>query len=200
MSIQGYADGIAMGVFEDYKETAQLISNQSKRLTRLVESLLTLARAEHFNDHKKLERMDLDEFLPELLDWYQGIAETEQKTIKADIQPGVFVQGNDELLTVSVGNILSNAIRYAKSTVYVSLSREKNSAVIQVADDGPGISGLQDLFQKFSKGKDGKFGLGLFIAKMAVQAMNGRIEAYNRQGAVFEIVLPCLATDLNEKQ
>lgn len=62
--------------------------------------------------------------------------------------------------------------------------------MIRIADDGPGISDLQNLFQKFSKGKDGKFGLGLFIARTAVQAMNGSIRAYNRQGAVFEIAMP----------
>lgn len=117
MSIQGYADGIAMGVFEDYKGTARLISNQSKRLTRLVESLLTLARTEHFNDHRTLEQLELDEFLQELLDRYQGIAEAEKKRIESDIQPGISVQGNEELFAATVGNILSNAIRYARTTV-----------------------------------------------------------------------------------
>ena len=93
MSIQGYADGIAMGVFEDYKGTARLISNQSKRLTRLVESLLTLARTEHFNDHRTLEQLELDEFLQELLDRYQGIAEAEKKRIESDIQAWDFCAG-----------------------------------------------------------------------------------------------------------
>jgi signal transduction histidine kinase len=189
MSIQGYADGIEMGVFNDYKSTAHLISDQSKRLTKLVDNLLILARAENFNANKNLEKLNLSNCLYEILNRYKGYALTNHIELKIDIDANIFARANDELLTGSAGNIISNAIRYAKTAVSISLKEKYDIAVITIADDGIGISNIDNMFQRFSKGEGGKFGLGLSIAKASVDAMNGKIKVYNRGGAVFEIEL-----------
>ncbi len=86
-----------------------------------------------------------------------------------------------------MGNIISNAIRYAKSSVYVALSCENAKVNIVVKDDGNGIPDTDKIFDRFSKGEDGNFGLGLSIAKTSAQMMNGKIHAYNDGGAVFVI-------------
>ncbi len=189
MSIQGYADGIEMGVFEDYKGTAHLISDQSKRLTKLVDGLLTLARAENFSANKKLERLSLSDCLFEVLEGYRGYAVSCDIEIITDIAPDLYAHAHSELLAGSVGNIVSNGIRYAKTAVYVSLKSEGKTAVITVRDDGNGISNSDKIFERFNKGADGNFGLGLSIAKTSVEMMNGHIRAYNDNGAVFEIIL-----------
>ncbi len=190
MSIQGYADGIEMGIFEDAKGTAHLISNQSKRLTKLVDSLLALARAENFNATKKLESINISNGLLDLLNEYNGYALSQNIVLNTRVVPNIFAKTNNELLNGSVGNIISNAIRYAKSNVYVSLNIVDSNAVIKIQDDGNGIQHLDKIFERFSKGEDGNFGLGLSIAKTSVDMMNGKIKAYNDGGAVFEIELP----------
>ncbi len=189
MSIQGYADGIEMGIFEDAKGTAHLISDQSKRLTKLVDSLLTLARAENFNANKKLERLNVSDCLADMLNTYKGYAVSSNIELNADIMPNLFANANSELLTGSVGNIMSNAIRYATSTVSLTLESKENYAVITIKDDGKGIENLDKIWSRFLKGEDGNFGLGLSIAKTSVEMMNGAVRAYNDGGAVFEVKL-----------
>ena len=74
--------------------------------------------------------------------------------------------------------------------MFVILSAAKgDKAEIIIADDGIGISNIDTMFERFSKGEGGNFGLGLSIAKASVDAMNGKIKAYNSDGAVFEIEL-----------
>ncbi len=187
MSIQGYADGIEMGVFADAKGTAHLISDQSKRLTKLVDSLLTLARTENFHANKKIDVMNLSDCMVDMLSTYKGYAVNEQIEIAVNIEEGIYVPGNNELFQGSVGNIISNAIRYAKSTVEISLRRAEDHAVITVRDDGDGIANIDTIFDKFAKGEDGNFGLGLSIAKTAVKMLGGEITARNDGGAVFEV-------------
>lgn len=189
MSIQGYADGIEMGVFEDYKGTAHLISDQSKRLTRLVESLLKLARAENFNTSKKLEKLNLSDTLLEIMSGYNGYAVGQNITIQTDIAPDVFANANTELLRGSVGNMISNAVRYAQSTVTVSLIKQGEKAIITVRDDGKGVEEIDKIFNRFTKGEDGNFGLGLSIAKTSIEMMNGEVNVHNDNGAVFEIMM-----------
>ncbi len=189
MSIQGYADGIEMGIFEDYKGTAHLISNQSKRLTKLVESLLKLAQVENFSTNKKLEKLNLSDEILDLINSYNGYAISENVLIKTDIVPNLLVNSNEELLQGAVGNIISNAIRYAKNSVTISLHKDDNKAIITIRDDGNGITDLDKIFDRFSKGEDGNFGLGLSIAKTSIEIMNGDIKVYNDSGAVFEIIL-----------
>ncbi len=192
MSIQGYADGIEMGVFEDAKGTAHLISEQSKRLTRLVDSLLTLARAENFNSNKKLERLNVSEALSNMIGMYKGYALSSNIELKDNICPNLYINANSELLTGSTGNIISNAIRYAKNIVSISLVANENKAIITIRDDGNGIENIDNIFDRFSKGEKGNFGLGLSIAKTSAEMMNGHIKAYNDNGAVFEIHLDLL--------
>ncbi len=189
MSIQGYADGIEMGVFKDAKGTAHLISNQSKRLTKLVDSLLTLARVENASVNQKLERLNISDCLSDMLNTYKGYAVSSNIQLTSDISQNLFANANSELLTGSVGNIIANAIRYAKTTVHITVQSREKYAIITVRDDGRGIENPEKIFERFSKGDDGNFGLGLSIAKTSVDMMNGELAAYNDSGAVFEIKL-----------
>ncbi len=190
MSIQGYADGIEMGVFTDAKGTAHLISDQSKRLTKLVDGLLTLARAENFNPDKKFERLNITSQLLELVDQYKGYAISKGISVTTDIAPNVFTKANSELLSACVGNVVSNAIRYAKQNVSISLETHNENIVITVRDDGAGVENIDHIFDRFAKGVGGNFGLGLSIAKTSIEMLSGKIEAYNDGGAVFELTLP----------
>lgn len=103
------------------------------------------------------------------------------------------VYGEEELLGKILENLLTNAIRYAKTTVTISVNSEEKQVAISVSDDGDGIDekDLPHLFERCYKGRGGNFGIGLAIAHSAAEKMEGSLSAENRAngGAVFTLAL-----------
>ncbi len=194
MSIQGYAEGIANGVMPDVKHAAEIIGGESKRLNTLVEELLTLSRIESQTYAKELISMNLSDVLKEYAQRLGGFASKLNRKLQLSLPDvPVNILADDALLSQAVMNIVSNCLRYAKTAARITLKEEQGFAVIQVTDDGGGISptDLPHIFERFYKGKGGNFGLGLAIAKSAVEFMGGTVQAYNSEnGAVFEIAIP----------
>jgi len=88
---------------------------------------------------------------------------------------------------------VDNALRHAATTVTVRLVSDADWHRILVEDDGQGISeeDLPHLFERFYKGRNGHFGLGLSIVRQVVERHGGRIIARNTgHGAQFELRLP----------
>ena len=192
MSIQGYAEGISKGIFSDATKTAEIICDESKRLNQLVEELLTLSRIENNSYKDDVYTLNLSDVMKEVVQKIEGYALKEQKKINLMLPADVImIKANDALLSQAIINIISNGIKYASSKVDVSISKENQMAMIKIKDDGDGIP-TQDLpyiFDRFYKGKNGNFGLGLAIARSAILNLNGSIRAYNENGAVFEIAV-----------
>lgn len=193
MSIQGYAEGIAKGIFSDTIQPAEIICEESKRLNHLVEDLLTLSRIENNAYVNDFHTLNIADAIKEYVQKINGYALKEN--IKLDLsilQEEVTVRANEELLSQAVMNILSNSIKYARQDVHVLVDRRGDQVLIQIRDDGDGISekDLPYIFDRFYKGKKGNFGLGLSIAHSAIATMQGALTAYNKNGAVFEIRIP----------
>lgn len=203
MSIQGYAEGIAQDVLPDTKKAAEIICSESIRLGTLVEELLTLSRIESQTYAKELITVNLCDVLREYMQRMGGFASKTQHHLKLSTSDyPLYIQADDSLLSQAIINIASNCLRYAKTAVNIELLHAQSSAVIRITDDGNGISqiDLPHIFERFYKGKGGNFGLGLAIAKSAVEFMGGNICAYNGKiGAVFEIALPLDANNSNLK-
>lgn len=196
MSIQGYAEGIAEGVFTDTKKTALIICKESKRLNSLVEELLTLSRIENKSYRSEMTVINLSDIIKEYVQKIHGYAIKEEKSITLHIQnEKIPVKIDENLLAQAIINITSNCIQYASSEVMIYLHSTNSEAVIKITDDGRGIdqNDLPHIFDRFYKGKKGNFGLGLSIALSIVEYMGGTITAYNLDGAVFEIHLPLSA-------
>ena len=190
MSIQGYAEGISKGVFSDTTKTADIICEESKRLNQLVEELLTLSRIESNSYEEHVYSLNLSDVMKEVVQKIEGYALKEQKKINLMIPADVImIRANDVLLSQAIINIISNGIKYARTKVDISIQKENQMAMITIKDDGDGIP-VQDLpyiFDRFYKGKNGNFGLGLAIANSAILSLKGSMRAYNDNGAVFEI-------------
>jgi len=193
MSIQGYAEGLSNGIFTQSKETAELIAAESKRLNTLVEELLTLSRIESGNVNVSLESVNLCDAMKDYIQRANGYALMEKKQIDLILERSpLMVLVDEDLLFKAVYNVLTNAVKYAKTTITVTLTSDQNQALILIEDDGDGIpeKDLPHVFKRFYKGKKGNFGLGLAIAKTSVEVMKGQISASNKTGALFEIRLP----------
>lgn len=196
MAIQGYAEGLASGIITDVPKAASVIRDESLRLSALTEKLLMLSRIENQAGNARLIRQNLVDQVREMIARMQPLAEKEQKVLhlRVDHEP-VPVLLHDELIVEALVNLLTNAIRYCSQAIVVHVLVDGEQAIVRVKDDGPGIDpqSLPLLFDRFYKGANGQFGLGLSIARSAVTALGGTITAENRtdrSGALFTIRLP----------
>lgn len=197
MSISGYAQGIEQGVFPQPEAAAHTILTESLRLTDVVNRLLTLSRLESDQQNVDLGPLNATEVIEDCLDRLNGLAV--QRGIVLRFTPAdqdIFVYGNEELLSKVLENLLTNAIRYAKTTVTITVSAVQKHVIFSVSDDGEGIAekDLPHLFERCYKGKDGNFGIGLAIAHFAAEKMDGRLTAENQVegGAIFTLTLAAL--------
>ncbi|HYE83940.1 MAG TPA: HAMP domain-containing sensor histidine kinase [Clostridia bacterium] len=196
MSIQSYAEGIKYNV-TDTKASADIIIDESKRLTHLVENLLYLSRLDAIEESYSFSTLDYNELIHSCVDRINGIAAKNSISIKVTaIETAVIINADEEKLSRAVTNILTNCIRYAEKTVTIKSELISDKLVRTIiSDDGPGFgyNELPNIFERFYKGVKGNFGLGLAISKAVVEKHNGKLTAENSgTGAAFILDLPVL--------
>ena len=172
------------------------IEYEGRRLDSVVRELLSLARAE--SEHSPGEDyFDLTNLLESVLADARFEADTAGVAIVSDVQDcagdddAPSLRGNTELMRWALDNVVRNALRFSTSGQSVHVKLAYDTAVrryqIDVGDEGPGAptSALPTLFEPFVRADETNpgFGLGLAIAKRAVAAHGGTIEANNRPGA-----------------
>ena len=182
----------------DYREALTIVGEQSARLTRLVDAMFLLSRAEAQGIPLAREPLYLDELVSECARSLRVFADERGVAITVTGDTEVAFTGDDTLLRQMVGNLLDNAIRHARpdGSVTATVTRDKSRAVIRVLDDGPGIPAEQRerVFQRFVQleSNTGGAGLGLSIARWIAEAHGGRLvlEAADAGGACFIVTLP----------
>lgn len=194
MSIQSYAEGIKYNVLENNESAIDIIIDESKRLTSLVEELLYLSRVDNIDEYYNMESISLEDLIYGCVDRVNSIAMKQGKKITCLIPPDeIIITADEEKLSRAIINVLSNCIRFARKEVLISCtSNSEHTVEIAVSDDGDGFTpeDLPNIFDRFYKGKSGNFGLGLTIAKSIIERHNGKITANNtNKGAQFSIVL-----------
>ncbi len=194
MSIQSYAEGIKYNV-ADSNEAAGIIIEESKRLTQLVENLLYLSRLDAIEENYCFEKLDFNELLRSCTERMNIIAGKNNIKINISVpEENINIIADEEKLSRAISNVLSNCIRYAKSSIEIKSEVIDEKAVrVTISDDGPGFESneLPNIFDRFFKGPKGNFGLGLAITKNIVEKHKGKITAENSgAGAVFHIDLP----------
>jgi two-component system OmpR family sensor kinase len=181
------------------------IESEVVRLDELVGQLLTLSRLEAKVGGRSLERperTDLADLVGAIAEDARFEAQANDRAVTFTAEGEVSAEMRVELLHRAVENVVRNAIRHteAGTTVDVGVRRSPSGeeAVITVADRGPGVAEdeLESIFEPFYRGRNGSpgggVGLGLAIARRAVEAHGGRVRARNRDdgGLVIEIWLP----------
>jgi len=167
------------------------------RLESLVGQVLTLSRLDTLSYGK--ETLDLSELVTTIIENCRIEATHKGCDLRTALSDGISVQGSPELLHRAVENIVRNAIKFAPSgtLVDVSLYRTEDSVQVTVKDRGPGIpeGSAASLFEPFVRldearqHKTGGYGLGLAIAKKAVELHNGTIAAHNRKDGGLEVTI-----------
>ncbi len=179
------------------------IEKEAERLSRLVEDLLFLARAEAGALPLHYEDVDLDALLLEVLRQGQRLAAGKQQNLVLEHLEPLPVRGDPDRLTQAILNLLSNAVQYtpAGGTIRVGLRREGDHAALWVSDTGPGIppEDLPHVFERFyradrsrtRRGSSG-FGLGLSIVRWIIEAHGGHVAVASKvgQGTTFTLYIP----------
>jgi two-component system sensor histidine kinase BaeS len=202
-TIAGYIEGLEDGVFAPGSETWRLLGDATSRLSRLVDDLSELWRAEAHEI--ALAPVDLDggQVASDAIERHRASAAAKSIDIGlADVRP-VTIRADRSRLAQVVDNLVVNAIRYTPEggTVRVSVASAGGLARLAVTDTGPGLTPdqLAHVFERFYRADPsrsraaGGSGLGLAIARALVVEMGGRIRASSPgpgKGATFTVELP----------
>jgi signal transduction histidine kinase len=186
---------------EDDHPAINSMLEEAERLQELIDSLLALARMEGGKTEVNFGTLEIGGLLEEVRDSLQILASEKKQTIRLLETLAIKATGDRVLLRQALFNIVHNAIRYAPAAALISLqaSLKDDKAVITVSDTGPGISPEHHtkIFERFYRvdrarsRSEGGHGLGLAIAKWAVERQGGHIELESApgHGATFRIYL-----------
>jgi len=204
MSVKGYSERIVEKRFltpEKYQHCAAVIRECSNSLNSLTDEVLFLSRLETDEYPLPLVGICLEEITRDVISLLAQQAEEKEIFIDFEKTGNIpKMRLNTTALKLSLSNLIENAIKYSpkNSDICVSLqSQEKLSAIVKVKDSGPGIpeKDIGKIFDKFYRGKDVKnntkgTGIGLYVAKILIEAMGGVIgvETEDGNGSCFSVV------------
>jgi two-component system sensor histidine kinase SenX3 len=172
---------------------------EAQRLTDLVDALLTLARMDATKADVAREEVNIVALLEEVRDQFEVLANEKRQTIAVMSDDNVAVKADRTLLHLALVNLVHNAIQHgpADSRILITAARSACKIDISVKDNGAGIPREyhEKIFERFFRldkarsRAQGGAGLGLAIAKQAVERNGGRIILENNAGggSVFRI-------------
>jgi heavy metal sensor kinase len=186
---------------QDYRESLAIIEQQTTRLSRIVEDMFTLARADAGSYPVRRTPMYLDEVVDECVRAARVLADTKQVSITLAAVPSAAFTGDEELVRRLVGNLLDNAVRHAwtGTVVEVALTHEADHYALLVTDAGEVITPEMQphIFERFVRGdvsrsSSGGAGLGLALARWIARAHGGDVTLVRSsdEGTTFEAILP----------
>lgn len=167
---------------EDAKESFDVIERQSKRMTSMINQILELARLDSRLEVPKQE-VKLSEKIKHTLEDYKILFDNKNIKLSITIEEDISIYANEALIMRMIDNLLSNALKYAETEVTVCLAK-RNRIILEVADDGIGISDeekkrIWNRFYKVDKSRttteDNSSGLGLSITKKILELHDGKI-------------------------
>ena len=191
-----------------YREVIESMLEEVDRLTRLVESLLTLTRGESGRIQPALEGVNLSELAASVVEHLRVLAEEKEQSLTIDAATEVSATCDPAILRLGLINVLDNAIKYTlpRGAIRVRVrGTSSGEAAIEVEDTGLGISAVHHgrIFERFYRVDQGRSresggtGLGLATARWAVEVNGGRIELESEEGkgSLFRIALPALVRE-----
>ena len=188
-----------------------VVHDESRRLTRIVEDLFTLARADAGQFKTNFAEIYLDEILADCARAVRVLAEKRNISLNFSVFGEMPMRGDEQLLRRLFINLLDNAIKYNRTGGAVSIEAEKTteSYRLTISDTGAGIAKGEQakIFERFYRadlarsrgetGEGGGAGLGLSIARWIAALHDGRIElvSSDETGSAFSVAFPARQTE-----
>ncbi|HEX4864876.1 MAG TPA: HAMP domain-containing sensor histidine kinase [Acidimicrobiales bacterium] len=200
-SIRGWAEAIADGAATDQQQAARVIGSEARRLERLVQDLLDLARLDSNAFSLHVGPTDVAGVVADTAEGFRPMIDQAGLVLRVTCPDhSVEVAADPDRLAQIVANLVENAYKYASQNIAVAVTDSGGSVVVTVEDDGPGISqGERDrVFERLhqsarSAARQAGSGLGLAIVKELTAAMGGTVDAGPSpagRGSLLSVTLP----------
>ena len=188
----------------DYRHALEIIEQQAARLSRIVEDMFTLARADAGNYPVRRTAMYLDEVVDDVVRAARVLASTKDVAIGLTAAPSAAFTGDEDLIRRLVVNLMDNAVRHSPSgsAVHVELQKSPAGYAISISDRGPGIPlEIQPhIFERFYRGdasrargghSDAGAGLGLALVRWIAKLHDGDVTltCSSEAGTTFTVFL-----------
>lgn len=183
------------------------IRDATKRLTTMVDHLISDAMADAFDITIRREPVDVAALVKEVAEANQPLAVNKQQAISVTAPANIVTMCDTDRIREAIDNLISNAIKYSPigGKIGVAVSHEGSETIIRVSDEGAGLSpeDLGRLFGRFQRlsakptAGESSTGLGLSIVKRIIDMHGGEVTAESEgpgKGSTFTITLP--ATEL----
>ncbi|MGF1488539.1 MAG: ATP-binding protein [Prochloraceae cyanobacterium] len=181
---------------QEQQEALAIVKDELKRMTRLIEDLLLLAKAER-PDFLNLEILDVSNFTDRL---YAKVQSLGDRNWQLETKGSGHLLADPQRLTEALLNLAQNAVQHTTEGQVIAFGSRlrEGQASFWVRDTGKGIpqSEQQKIFERFYRGASGSrshgFGLGLAIVKKIAEAHGGRVEVISQsdRGSTFTLVIP----------
>jgi signal transduction histidine kinase len=170
---------------KDYKLALEDMIGQSDQLIRTFNAILMISRLEAGYSSEKMEEIDLSAIAADVADLYEPLAEDAGAKLAFTTTGPMKIQGNRELLSQTLSNIIDNAIKYTSTVgdpqIKVIVGQEGSAPVVTVTDNGPGIpepdrDRATERFVRLEKSRSAPgSGLGLSLAKAVMKLHKGEM-------------------------
>jgi two-component system, OmpR family, sensor kinase len=184
----------------EYRDAIAVMGGEARRLGRLVEDMLVLARADAGAYPIRMVDLYIDEIVAECARTFEVVAQQRGVRLVVQTLPEMELRGDEDLLRRLIVNVLQNAIQHTArdGAIVISAERAGDRALIRMADGGAGIpdADRERIFQRFVQLDPSRrsvgVGLGLPIASWIAHVHGGELalEASGSQGSTFRITLP----------
>lgn len=205
-NIRAYTETLSSGMFDDPQvitECYNVITKETRRLSRLVEDILSVSQLEVGTMQLVIDDVDIRALLNDAVRDVRGIAESKTIDLQVVLPPKLpDLKADRDKLAVVINNLLGNALKYTPAGGHVTLSCKATGAHLQIAvrDDGIGIDPKDHgkIFEKFQRADDAAVlaetgtGIGLTTAREIVLQHGGEIAVVSRkgEGATFTVSIP----------
>ena len=205
--IHGYLAMILDGDYgkipEESREPLQRSLRSSKALSLLINDYLDVAQIEKGEMEYTISDLNLSELLEEIISEFRIISEKARLDFEfTNNSKNLIVRADSNKMRQVISNVIDNAIKYTKEgSVKVTISSDTTNVIILVKDTGIGIEKgkSNEIFNKFARSDSAikmnvvGTGLGLFVAKLMIEAQDGKISVESEglgKGSTFKITLP----------
>jgi heavy metal sensor kinase len=203
-ALRGEAEVMLLKPHSEHEYRRVLASHLEEydRLARMINILLTLARAETGDIQMKPESFDFAKLAQYLVEQLKSVASSKRVSLSIDSKESIIIKADHDWLETAILNLLDNAIKYTPEGGHVSVLVKNctSEPILEIRDTGIGISAdaLPHIFERFyradpsrNRGSEG-VGLGLSLVQWIVEQHHGRIEVKSEpnKGSCFTVWLP----------
>jgi heavy metal sensor kinase len=189
----------------EYKETIKIIQSESERMSRIIEDLFTLARADSGENAPQKSETYINDILAETVKSFRTLAQKNAINISFKSADEMPINADEQLLRRLFTNLIDNAVKFAKTYVNIEAKLNKGFYEIIISDDGEGISleNQTHIFERFYRAEKARSrqkptnagsgaGLGLSISQWITEIHQGTLELVksDAEGTTFSVRFP----------